>query len=139
MRTIEEVVTRMPNTKVFSVLDANSGFWQVPLDHESSRLCTFNSPFGRYRFKRLPFGISSAQDVFQAIMSEMFEDIEGVEVVVEDLLICGETKAEHDKRLRKVLECACQRNLKLNKAKSQIKLDEIHYSGHILNLLYEAL
>ena len=139
MRTIEEVVTRMPNAKVFSVLDANSGFWQVPLDHESSRLCTFNSPFGRYRFKRLPFGISSAQDVFQAIMSEMFEDIEGVEVVVEDLLIWGETEAEHDERLRKVLERACQRNLKLNKAKSQIKLDEIHYIGHILNLLYEDL
>ena len=63
-------------------------------------------------------------------MSEMFEDIEGVEVVVEDLLIIwGETEAEHDERLRKVLERARQRNLKLNKAKSQLKLDEIHYIG----------
>ena len=128
MRTIEEVVTRMSNAKVFSVLDANSGFWQVQLDHESSQLCTFNSPFGRYKFKRLPFGISSAQDVFQAVMSEMFKDIEGVEVVVDDLLIWAETE-----RLRKVLERARQRNLKLNEAKSQIKLDEIHYIGHILN------
>ena len=66
-------------------------------------------------------------------MSEMFEDIEGVEVVVDDLLIWGETEAEHDERLRKVLERARQRNIKLNKAKSQIKLDEIHYIGHILN------
>ena len=87
MRTIEEVVTRMPNAKVFSVLDANSGFWQVQLYHESSKLCTFNTPFGRCMFKRLPFGISSAKDVFQAVMSEMFEDIEGVEVVIDDLLI----------------------------------------------------
>ena len=133
MRTIEEVVTRMPNAKVFSVLDANSGFWQVQLDHESSQLCTFNSPFGRYKFKRLPFGISSAQDVFQAVMSEMFEDIEGVEVVVDDLLIWAETEEKHNERLRKVLERARQRNLKLNEAKSQIKLDEIHYIGHILN------
>ena len=133
MRTIEEVVTRMPNAKVFSVLDANSGFWQVQLDHDSSTLCTFNTPFGRYKFKRLPFGISSAQDVFQATMSEMFEDIEGVEVVVDDLLIWGETEVEHDERLRKVLERTRQRNLKLNKEKSQIKLSEIHYIGHILN------
>ena len=67
-------------------------------------------------------------------MSGMFEDIEGVEVVVEDLLIIwGETEAERDERLRKVLERARQHNLKLNKAKSQIKLDEIHYIGHILN------
>ena len=143
MRTIE-VVTRMPNAKVFSVLDANSGFWQVQLNHESSRLCTFNTPFGRYMFKRLPFGISSAQDVFQAKMSEMFGDIEGVEVVVDDLLIWTETEAEHDERLRKVLEQACQRNLKLNKEKNQIKQTSwtktciqgawyTKYTGHILN------
>ena len=69
-------------------------------------------------------------------MSEMFEDIEGVEVVevvVDDLLIWGETETEHDERLRKVLERTRQRNLKLNKEKSQIKLSEIHYIGHILN------
>ena len=133
MQTIEEVITRMPNAKVFSVLDANSGFWQVKLDHESSKLCTFNSPFGRYMFKRLPFGISSAQDVFQAIMSEMFKDIEGVEVVVDDLLIWGETEEMHDKRLKQVLERVRHHNLKLNKDKSQIKLDEISYIGHVLN------
>ena len=117
MSTIEEAITRMPNAKVFSVLDANSGFWQVQLDHESSKLCTFNTPFGRYRFKRLPFGISSAQDVFQSTMFEMFEDIEGVEVVVDDLLIRGETEIEHDGRPRKVLEHTRHRNLKLNKKK----------------------
>ena len=50
-------------------------------------------------FQRLPFGILSAQDVFQAKMSEMFGDIEGVEVVVDDHLIWAETEAEHNKRL----------------------------------------
>ena len=73
----------MPNAKVFFVLDASSGFWQVKLNRISAKLSTVNTPFGRYMFTRLPFGISSAQDVFQAIMSEMFEDIEGVEVVLE--------------------------------------------------------
>ncbi len=47
LRTIEEIVAEMPNAKVFSVLDANYGFWQVKLDEESSKLCTFNTPFGR--------------------------------------------------------------------------------------------
>lgn len=64
----------MPDAKYFSVLDASSGFWQVKLDQESAKLCTFNTPFGRYMFKRSPFGISSAQDVFQTVMSEMFDD-----------------------------------------------------------------
>ena len=52
--TIGEVVAHMPQAKVFSVLDSTSGYWQVKLDEESSKLCTFNKPFGRYRFTRLP-------------------------------------------------------------------------------------
>jgi len=81
----------MPNAKVFSILAANSGFWQVKLDSPSSKLCTFNTPFGRYMFKRLSFGLSSSQDIFQRLMSEMFEDMESIEVVVDDLLIRGES------------------------------------------------
>ena len=123
----------MPNAKVFSVLDAKSGFWQVKLDHESAKLCTFNTPFGRYMFKRLSFGLSSAQDIFQDVMSEMFEDIEGVEVLVDDLLIWSETEEQHDSRLKQVLDRARHRNLKLNKDKSQIKLPEVSYIGHILS------
>ena len=46
MSTIEEIVARMPNANVFSVLDASSGFWQVKLDPSSAKLCTFNMPFG---------------------------------------------------------------------------------------------
>ena len=83
-------------------------------------------------FKRLPFGISSAQDVFQAVMSEMFEDIEGVEVVVDDIIIWGTTQEEHDTTLEKVLQRATERNLKLNKDKSQMRLKQISYIGHVL-------
>ena len=121
MSTIEEIVTRMPNAKVFSVLDASSGFWQVKLDPSSAKLCTFNTPFGWYMFKRLPFGLSSSQDIFQRIMSDMFQDIDGVEVVVDDLLIWGETDEQHDRRLKQVLERARQRNLRLNKSKCQLR------------------
>lgn len=60
LRTVEEVLAEMPNAKVFSVMDANSGFWQIPLDEGSSTCCTFNSLCGRYRLKRLTFDISSA-------------------------------------------------------------------------------
>lgn len=67
----------MPNAKYFTVLDASSGYWQVKLDDESAKLCTFNTPFGRYMFKHLPLGLSSAPDVFLKVMFHIFEDIEG--------------------------------------------------------------
>ena len=60
MPTVEEVAARMPRATVFSCIDASSGYWQIPLDEESSYLTTYNTPFGRYRYLRMPFGISSA-------------------------------------------------------------------------------
>ena len=53
MQTTEDVISRMSKAKVFSVLDANHGFWHVKLDKESSKLATFNTPFGRYSYTRL--------------------------------------------------------------------------------------
>ena len=131
--TIEEVLTRIPKATVFSVLDATSGYWQVKLDSSSAKLCTFNTPFGRYAFQRLPFGISSAQDVFQAIMHDIFKDIEGTEVIVDDLLIWAENEEQHDIVLKKVLQRARERNLKFNMEKSQIKCNSINYIGHTLS------
>ena len=131
-QTIEDVVTRMSKATIFSVLDASSGFWQIKLDGESAELCTFSTPFGQYSFKRLSFGLSSSQDIFQRVMSQMFEDIEGVEVVVDNILVWRENEQRHDARLVQVLERARHRNLTLNKTKCQMKRQCIAYLGHIL-------
>ena len=77
MTTVEKVVTGMPQTKVFSVLDTTSGYWQVNSDEASPTFCTYNTPFGRYRFTRLPFGIKSALEECQNRTLELFADVEG--------------------------------------------------------------
>ncbi|CAC5384739.1 unnamed protein product [Mytilus coruscus] len=87
LKTTEEMIANMPEAKVLSKIDAKTGFWQLKLTEESSKLCTFNTPFGRFRFKRLPFGIVSASEVFQRAMSEMFDDIEGAVSIIDDVLI----------------------------------------------------
>ena len=50
MKTVDEVASHLQGANTFSILDAKSGFWQLKLDEESSLLCTFNTPIGRYRF-----------------------------------------------------------------------------------------
>ena len=100
---------------------------------ESSKLCAFNTPCGRYRFTRLPFGIKSAPEVFQNCMYDLFADLEGVKVIVDDLLIWGKDDAEHDVRLKKVLDRAREVNLKFNAKKCQIKQEEVPYVGHVLS------
>lgn len=94
----------MPNARVFSVVDANHGFWQVHLDEETSKLCTFNTPYGRYRFLRLPFGVSSAPEVFQRCIAERLEGLEGVVNIVDDILVWGEDEEQHDRRLRALMD-----------------------------------
>ena len=76
--------SRICGCRVFSTLDATSGFLQLELDEASSYLTTFATPFGRYRFLRLPYGISSAPEVFHRTVNELFFDIEGVETYVDD-------------------------------------------------------
>ena len=133
--TIEEVTTRLSQAKVFSVLDAKSGFWQVKLAESSSYLTTFNTSFGRYRWKRMPFGISSAPEVWQQKMNELIEGLSGVEVIADDFLICGfganktEATASHDANLRQFLQRAKECGLKLNpdKAKTTTLFGTFHW------------
>ena len=85
--TIEDITTRMSEAKYMSKLDCNHGYWQIPLDNASQLLTTFNSPFGIYCFLRMPFGINSAQEVFQKRVTQIFEDLDGVERDIDDILV----------------------------------------------------
>jgi len=67
--TVEELTHKFANAAVFSKLDAKHGYWSVPLDEPSQLLTTFNSSFGRYCFRRLPFGLNVSQDIFQRAMA----------------------------------------------------------------------
>ena len=71
MPIAETVMSKLLDAKYFSKLDASNGYWQINIDEESSKLLTFNNSFGRHRFKRLPFGILSASEVFRKKMAEI--------------------------------------------------------------------
>lgn len=131
--TLEDIVSRLSNKKIFSVLDLSDGFYNIKLTESSSDLCTFNSPFGCYKFLRCPFGISVAPEVFQRYSETAFGDIPGVIVYCDDLLICADTEQEHDAILDKVFSRAREHNVRFNKEKFQYKLKQVKYFGHIFS------
>ena len=129
--TIEEVATRLYGAKCFTIQNARHGFWHIPLDEASSMLTTFNSLFGRYRWKWLPFGISSAPEVFQRKMHEVIEGLRGIEVVANDFIVVGDGDTEeqaiedHDTNLEAFLKHCTEHNLWLNLAKMCLWIPEV--------------
>ena len=130
---VDQTLAQLAGAKVFSKLDANSGFWQIPLSPESIPLTTFITPYGRYCFNRLPFGITSAPEHFQRRMSEVLGDLEGVVGMVDDVLVHGRSQEEHDERLFKVLERLQREGLTLNKEKCKFSRSQVSFLGQVVN------
>ena len=129
----EEITAKLSGATVFSSLDAASGFWQIPLHPDSCKLTTFITPFGRYCFKRLPFGITSAPEIFQRKMLETLEGLEGVEVFMDDILVYGTSMEQHDARLERVLQRVESAGLKLNKEKCSLRQSQLRFLGHLID------
>ena len=131
--TVEEIVAKIPDATVFTVLDAKSGYLQMKLDYESSLPTTMNTPIGRYRWLKLPFGIKSAPEMYQRAMDEMLEGIDHAYAIMDDILVAGRDISHHDSVLEKVLFCAKSYNMKLNFDKVRVRKQQVPYVGHIIS------
>ena len=76
--TVDDILPKLASSTVFSKLDAASGYYQLPLEPDSAKLTTFITPQGRYCFRSLPFGISSASEIFQREMANILDGMDGV-------------------------------------------------------------
>ncbi len=131
--SVDEILAQLAGAKLFSKLDAKSGFWQIPLAKESQPLTTFITPFGRYCFNKLPFGICSAPEVYQKNMSQILEGLSGVLCLIDDILIFEQDKTEHDQQLRDTLTRLQQANVTLNPKKCRFNQQSLKFLGHIVD------
>ena len=136
LSTLDDVLPSMNNAKIFSKLDVQEAFWHIELDEQSSILTTMITPYGRYRWARLPFGLKVSSEIFQKRLNESLEGINGVICVADDIIVvgCGTTKAlaelDHDDNLKKLMQRCTERNIKLNNAKAEFKRDSVIFMGH---------
>lgn len=131
--TFQEISAKLANKSYFTTLDLKDGYFQIELNEATSELCTFSTPFGSYKYKRLPFGIRTAPEIFQKHNEKNFMDIEGASVYIDDIFIAAENEKEHDEILNKVIERARKLNIKFNKNKVQYKVNTVRFLGHIIS------
>jgi transposase InsO family protein len=136
--TLEEITHRLCGATVFSKLDAKHGFWAIKLDRESSEMCTFQSPAGKYRFVRLPFGLCVSQDIFQKHMDDILRRIDlgddaGVIGIADDFVVYGKDRRSHDKAIHMLLQSAEHNGLVFRPEKCAIRQSEVNFFGLIWN------
>ena len=135
---LDDLMPELARAKIFSTVDLTAGYWHCVLDDESSLLTTFATPFGRYRWKRLPFGLSASSEIFQKRVSQALEGLEGILNITDDILVYGvgdtedEACRDHDSKLEALLLRCRERGIALNNNKLQLKLriTEVPFMGH---------
>ena len=128
--TADELLSQLAGARVFSKLDLKAGYSQLELQPSSRRYFVVASPLGYFRFCRLPFGVSSGPEVFQAKMEQILNACEGVVCYLDDILVFAPSMEEHDKRLSAVLEALKAYNVTLNDQKSQYRMRQVVFLGH---------
>ena len=130
---VDDTLAQLTGATIFSKLDTNSGFWQIPLSEESKLLTTFITPFGRYYYNKLPFDITSAPEHFQRRMSSLLERLQGVLCVMDDIIVFGKNQEEHDSRLHTVLTRLSLSGITLNSEKCEFSKNRLTFLGHIID------
>lgn len=97
--TIKEIIPKLKGKKFFTVIDLRVGFWQIGLDEESSILCSFSTPFGNYKFLRLPFGLNVALEIFISSLNKYFSTVNDIIIYFDYIMISADSEKEHDDKL----------------------------------------
>lgn len=132
---MEEIVDGMQGNKWFSVIDLKERYFQIRIKEEDKHKMGFKINGKKYEWNRIPMGFKNSVAIFQRIMNyELREFIgKGCYVYMDDIIVYGRTKEEHNERLREILECLRKKRLKINVEKMQLCRNEMKGLGMIID------
>ena len=133
MPKVEDIFLKLNGAKYFTTLDLRAGYHHIPLDNSSIPKTTFNSPFGKYKYVKLPFGLAHAPAYFQELMTNILKDFNFTMAYLDDIIIFSKTPEEHLTHVRQVFEKLSSAKLPMKLSKCHFFSKEIRYLGHILS------
>ena len=132
---ILDILQKMERFKYATAIDLRKGYYHIPLDKATQKLCTTVLPWGKYSYERLPMGIATSPDIFQKAMNDIFGDLDYVLVYLDDILILSDDRDSFDTHLHKVQEVFSRlhkMNMKVNLQKTEFFKTELEYLGYLL-------
>eukprot|EP00977_Amphora_coffeiformis_P009356 scaffold2144_cov98-Amphora_coffeaeformis.AAC.1 len=133
MPRISDILSRRSGYKFLSKIDISMQYYMFELDDESKGLCTIATPFGLYRYNRLPMGVHTSPDIAQEIMERIFRDLmHKIEIYIDDMALFSDTWEDHLQLLRDVLQRLQDNGFTVNPAKCEWAVQETDFLGHWL-------
>ena len=135
---LQDILPKLHKARIFSKFDVQEAYWHVQLDDEASYLTTMITPFGRYRWLRLPFGLKVSSEIFQRRLTEALGDLPQTFCIADDIIVVGQGQNDSDAKKDLVLHAdllkkRCHnRNIKLNERKAVTEQKEVTFMGHVI-------
>ena len=135
---MEDMLPKLSGARVFSKLDLSNAYWHVHLEKESSLLTTFQTPYGRYRWKQVPFSTSLSSEMFQKCLDQALEGLSSVLGVSDNIFVYGEgddhesATKNHDRNLTALLKKCQDVVMKLSKERAELWKTEISFLGYLV-------
>ena len=131
---IDEMYGRLKGAKYFTTLDLQSGYYHIGLSENSKAKTAFITPFGKYQFEVVPFGLAQAPAYFQQLISMVLQDCsEFTMAYLDDIIIFSRNEHEHLKHIKIIFQKLIDAGLKLKESKCDFFKKEIHYLGHLIS------
>ena len=133
MPEVEDIFSKLNGAMYFTTLDLCAGYHHIPLDKSSIPKTAFNSPFGKYEYIKVPFGLAQAPAYFQELMMGILKDFPFTIAYLDDIIIFSKMPQEHLSHICMVFKKLRTANLSMKKSKCNFFSKEIQYLGHILS------
>lgn len=129
---IDECLERLNGASYFTSLDLTSGYHQVRIREEDVEKTAFNTRYGQYVFRVLPFGLCNAPPTFQKMMNEVLADCldKFVLVYLDDILIFSKSATDHERHVKHVLKKLQDAQLVINQKKCSFHKRELSFLGY---------
>ena len=125
MPKVEDIFSKLNRATYFSTLDLRAGYHHIPLDKPSIPKITFNSPFRKFEYVKVPFGVAQAPAYFQEIMTGILKYFPFTIAYLDDIIIFSKTPQEHLSHIRMVFENLKSANLSMKKRKCSFSSKDI--------------
>ena len=130
---IDEMYAKLKGAKVFSTIDLKRSYHHIALGKSSRAKTAFVTPFGKYKFLMVPFGLSQAPAYFQLLMNKVLKGLKFAMTYLDDIIIFSQNELQHLEHLEIVFSRLREAGLKMKHSKCEFFKSEIHYLGYLIS------